>query len=113
MLSSSFEIPIIPLSSPLSLQATLFAYQRQLLQPRDTPAIINPATAVLPYCTDGGPTPEHSLNVLSDIFRNLRELAMAATTDDGKDHIRKWVGASSPQHAEGVIAFWLQEYVAD
>jgi hypothetical protein len=106
-------MPIIPLSCPLSLQAALFAYQRQLLQPQGIPAFINPATAILPYCTDGAPLPEHTLNVLSDIFRNFKELAMAATTADGKEQIRKWLGAPSPQYAEGVIAFWLQEYVAD
>ncbi len=106
-------MPVIPLWSPLSLQATLFAYQRQLLQRQETPAFINPATTILPYCTDGPPVPEHTLNVLSDIFRNFKELALAATTADGKEEIRKWLGAPSPQHAEGVIAFWLQEYVAD
>jgi hypothetical protein len=105
-------MPIIPLSSPLSLQATLFAYQRQLLQPREIHALINPVTVVLPYCTDSAPLPEHTLNVLSDLFRNFKELAIAATTADGKEQIRAWLDAASFQHAEGVIAFWLQEYVA-
>jgi len=106
-------MPVIPLSSLLSIQATLLTYQRQLLQPQEITAFISPAQAVLPYCTDGGSLPEHTLNVLSDIFRNFKELAMAATTADGKDQIRKWLGAPSPEHAEAVIAFWLQEYVAD
>lgn len=106
-------MPIIPLSEPLSLQATLFAYQRQLLQSREIPAFINAATAVLPYCTDCAPLPEHTLNVLSDVFHNFKELAMAATTADGKDQIRSWLDAQLSQHAEGVIGFWLQEYVAE
>jgi hypothetical protein len=106
-------MPIIPLSSVLSLQATLFAYQRQLLQPRNIPTVINPATVMLPYCTESPPLPEHTLNVLSDIFRNFKQLAMAATTADGQEQIRKWLSEPTPQHAEGVIAFWLQEYVAD
>jgi hypothetical protein len=106
-------MPIIPLSSALSLQATLFAYHRQLLQLRDVPAVTNPSTAMLPYCTESPPLPEHTLNVLSDIFRNFKELVMAATTANGQEQIREWLGAPSPQHAEGVIAFWLQEYVAN
>lgn len=106
-------MPIIPLLNLPSLQATLFSYQRQLLQPRDISVIANPAITILPFCTECAPLPQHTLNVLSDVFGNFKELAMAATTADGQEQIRKWLGVPSPQHAEGVIAFWLQEYVVD
>jgi hypothetical protein len=57
--------------------------------------------------------PEHTRNVLSDIFHNIRDLALAATTTDGQEEIRRWLSEPTPQQADGVIAFWSQEYVAD
>ena len=104
-------MPIIPLSGIDALQVTLSAYQRQLLQSRNVPAVINPTVTLLPYCTERPPLPEHARNVLSDIFRNFRDLAMAATTRDGQQEIRKWLSDPTPEQAEGVIAFWLHEYL--
>jgi hypothetical protein len=104
-------MPIIPLHSLLSLQATLFTFQRQLLKAKPPPPVINPTTTILQYCSANPPIAEHTRNILSDICHSFRELSKAATTADGQEEIRKWVEA--PAQAEDAIQFWLQEYIAD
>ncbi len=107
----NFDIPILPLHSVLSLQAALFTYQRQLLRAQSVSPPINPAVAILPYCTTSPPMAEHTKHVLSDIFHNFRDLAMAATTSDGQLFIKQYV--DKPQHQEEVIGFWMEEYTVD
>jgi hypothetical protein len=84
-----------------------------MLQSHNVTIIVDPTTTILPYCTERPPLPEHARNVLSDIFHNFRDLAMAATTCDGQQEIRKWLSDPTPEEAEGVVAFWLQEYLID
>jgi hypothetical protein len=110
LLSSSFELPILPISTASSLQPTLYAFHHQLLKSRSVPVPVDPAT-ILPYCTPCAPLPEHATNVLSDICPSLGDLARAATTKDGQETIRHWL--SEPTQAEEVIGFWLNEYIAD
>ena len=105
---------VIPLSSVGALQATLFAYQQQMLQPhRALPVGDDAVITMLPFCTERPPLTEHATNVLSDLFHNFRDLAIAATTYDGQQEMRRWLGKPTPDQAEGVIAFWLQEYLID
>jgi len=106
-----FDIPILPLHSVISLQAALFTYQRQLLRAQPIVTPINPATAILPYCTFNPPMPEHTKHVLSDIFHNFRDLAMAATTSDGQSFIKQYV--DQPDRQDEVIGFWTEEYTVD
>jgi len=106
-------MPIIPLSSLSSFQATLFAFQRQLVQHRPSAPMRNPTTAILPYCTVNPPLPEHSVNVLSDICQGFRDLAMAATTSEGQIEIKKWLSDPATEKADLAIDFWLQEYIHD
>ncbi len=113
LITSSFEMPVLPLLSVDSLETTLFSYQQQLLQPRVPRIIANPISAILPYCTENPPLPEYTKNVLSDLFHSFSDLATAATTTDGQNEMRRWLSESRPEQAEGPIAFWLREYIAD
>jgi hypothetical protein len=74
---------------------------------------MNPSTALLPYCSIDGSIPDHSRNVLSDIFHSIPEVAEAATTRAGQDRLRQWLSEPSAAIAENIIEFWRQEYVVD
>jgi hypothetical protein len=113
-LLSTFEIPIIPISSVSGLQQFVSSFQRQLVQARYTlrpPA--NPATELLPYCSVSGLIPEHTRNVLSDICHSMPELAQAATTQEGQAVLRQWLAEPSPAVVENIIEFWKQEYIVE
>jgi hypothetical protein len=99
---------MLPLSSAAALPETLYAFQHQLLQPRSLAAPANPAT-ILGSCSLNAPMAEHATNVLGDICASLRELARAATSTQGQEALRQWLGAP----AEDVIGFWLNEYIAE
>jgi hypothetical protein len=113
-LASSFEIPIVPLHSVLTLQSTLVGFQKQIIQTQKstTPPNIDPRTSLLPFCSIGGCIPEHPRNILSEMCHSIPELAQAASTKDGKDVLEQWF-SGVPQFMEDIVGFWEQEYVAD
>lgn len=113
LLSSNIEMPILPLSTVSSLIQTISAFHRQLFQSHTYLSTINPATALLPYCTNNPPIPEHARNVLSDICHGIPDLAQAATTTEGRRGLKSWLTEPSPAVAEDIIGFWEQEYVAE
>ena len=108
-------MPILPLASIESLQATLFSFQRQLVHTRRTISAprVNDAIALLPYCSVHPPLSEHARNVLSDVFQSIPQLAHAATTLEGQDYLRQYLSEPNLGTAENIIGFWAQEYVAD
>jgi len=109
-LPPSFEIPIIPLSSVSSLQATLFGFQRQLVVARRSAESIakgDPRVALLPYCSVDAPIPGHDRNILSEIYHSIPEIAQAATTREGKEALKKWV--EDPLVVENLVKFWEEE----
>ncbi|KAI9730459.1 MAG: hypothetical protein M1818_008154 [Claussenomyces sp. TS43310] len=110
LLNSSFDIHVLPLFDTSSLSELVFTFHRQLLQNRVIPTPLQQASRILPYCSANRPLPEHTRHVISDIVPNLKELARAATTEDGQHLIRQWL-MGSPAQADDVIDFWLQEYV--
>jgi hypothetical protein len=113
-LISSFETPIIPISSVSGLKESVSSFQRQLVQARNTRRLPgNAATELLPYCSVGGLIPEHARNVLSDICQSIPELAEAATTQEGQAVLRQWLAEPSPAVVENIIEFWKQEYIAE
>ena len=113
-LINPFNMPVIPLYSFDSLRATLFAFQRQLIQSRSTrPPQVNVMTALLPYCSNGPPIPEHARTVLSNICRSIPEIAQAATTPDGREGLRRYLSDPNPAVAEDIIHFWKEEIIFD
>ena len=113
-LLTTFEMPIVPISSVSALQQSVSSFQRQLVQTRfATSPQINPSVALLPYCSVDGRMPEHTRNVLSDICHSIPELAEAATTRSGQDVLRQWLSEPSSAVAEHIIEFWKQEYIVE
>lgn len=106
-------MPIIPLVSISSLQATLGSFHRQLRTTSLTPTPIpQPVETLLPYCTASAPMTDHTRNVLSDICHSIHELARTATMADGQEVIRSYLSEPDPSLAEDVIDFWTEEYIA-
>ena len=114
-LLSSFDIPILPLDSVSSLQALLFAFQRQLVQARKEASKprANPIATLLPFCSTNPPIPEHARNIVSDVYPSIPYLAQAATTQGGQKDIRRWLSGTVPGVAEDIIGFWEQEFIAE
>ncbi|TVY83349.1 hypothetical protein LSUE1_G000994 [Lachnellula suecica] len=115
LLSSSFEMPIIPLFSLQTLQDTLFKFQRQLIATRREKVVprIKPATSLLPFCSLNPPIPEHPRNLLSDVFQSIGDLAQAATSRDGQAYIRNLISEPESAVAEDALRFWEQEYMTN
>lgn len=104
----------MPLHSVSSLQSTLLAFQKQIVQTQKTPLSLrtDPVNKLLPFCSLGGPIPEHAMNVLSDICHSIPELAQAASTPGGQEGLRQWI--TKPPHLAGdILGFWEQEYIVD
>jgi hypothetical protein len=74
---------------------------------------MNPATALLPYCSNNPPIPEHARNLLSDICHSIPELSQAAMTSDGRKSLKEWLTEPSLAIVEDIIGFWEQEYIAE
>lgn len=110
MLTSAFEMHLLPLHDVSALPETLFVFHRQLLQTRVVPKPVRVGAAILPYCSANRPLSEHTRNIITDIVPNLTELARAATTADGQTMLRDWF-AEHPGQSDDIIDFWLQEYV--
>ncbi|POS85086.1 hypothetical protein EPUL_001600, partial [Erysiphe pulchra] len=64
---SDLEIPIIPLFSVESLEATMKVLQEQLGQPLRPPQRGISAVTLLPFCSIHPPMPNHARNLLSDL----------------------------------------------
>jgi len=50
---------------------------------------------------------------LSDICHSIPELSQAATTNDGRDALRRYLTEPSSAVAEDVIGFWEQEMIVE
>jgi hypothetical protein len=50
---------------------------------------------------------------VSDVYSNIPYLAQAATTQDGRQDIRRWLSGATSGIAEDIIGFWEQEFIAE
>lgn len=101
----------MPLASISTLQDTLSGFQRQLVTTRKASVIpkVNAVTALLPFCTNNPPLPEHARNVLSDICHGIPDVARAATTRDGQQALRQWLEDANADVAGDVVHFWARK----
>lgn len=110
----TYDISIMPLLMVSSLQPTLLAFQKQIIQTqkRMSSLQIDPVNGLLPFCSLGGPVPEHARNVLSDICHSIPGLAQAASTQEGQEGLKQWITEPSNLVAD-IVGFWEQEYIVD
>lgn len=68
------------------------------------------AQALLPYCSDTQPLSGHTVNLLSDRTKDMKDLAQQATTSPGQEGLKKCVGVAD---AERIVNFWREEVAID
>ncbi|KAI0176202.1 hypothetical protein GGR52DRAFT_349973 [Hypoxylon sp. FL1284] len=108
-LVGEFEMPIIPVNSVQAVSTNLMAFYRQICTSSGSSKKANPAQTLLPYCSDRPPLPEHTVNVLTDITSNIRDLLDTASTSAGQVKLAQYLGDNS----ESAISFWGDEYVVE
>ena len=108
-LLDSYEMPIVPLESTEALATTLTTYLRQLSAGHGSRQVPNPAISLLPYCSIHPPLPEHTVNILSDLTSDLRDLVNKLSTHEGRQSICSYLG----DDGEMMIRFWEDEYALD
>ncbi|KAI1870280.1 hypothetical protein JX265_006450 [Neoarthrinium moseri] len=105
-LIGGLEMPIIPVPTVESLPTAIKAFHYQLSTSAASRQLVTPARSLLPYCSDTGSLPEHAVNVISDITAGFKDLVSKATTPDGKQLLKDYLG----EDADRVIRFWKDEY---
>ncbi|ESZ99307.1 hypothetical protein SBOR_0348 [Sclerotinia borealis F-4128] len=95
-LMSTFQIPILPLTSVSQLIAMVQSFQRQLCIIPSSSKRVDAQYELLPFCNVGKAMTEHTRNILSDISHSIPELAHTATTPDGQDRLREWLSEPEP-----------------
>ncbi|KAH6648480.1 hypothetical protein BKA67DRAFT_365057 [Truncatella angustata] len=108
-LMSGLEMPIIPLSSTRELPATIMAFHRQLMTSAAPIKQAVTARCLLSHCSEIHHLGEHTTNLLSDITTDFRDLVHKATTLEGQQNLRDYLG----NDAERVIKFWQDEYLVE
>jgi hypothetical protein len=99
-------MPVIPISCVEALPTSIQAFHRQLLAsvcPKRQPGA---ALDLLPHCSVAHPLPEHAVNVLSDITKDLKDLLLKAMTTEGQQFLRDYLG----DDAERLINFWQHDH---
>ena len=100
------EMPVLPIVRAEALSETIQAFCRQLLQTTASATQPNAVRELLPYCSDLQRLTEHSVNVLSDITTDFRDIVTKSTAADGQQLLREFIG----EDAERLIGFWHDEY---
>ena len=102
-------MPIIPLHIIDALPETLMRLQYNISVSHTPVPIPHPITTLLPYCSTEYPFLEkHSKWRLTDIYKSIREVAEAATTEGGRQALRHLL-SDQDDAAEKIIDFWKEE----
>lgn len=102
-------MPIIPLLSPMEFTSTVMAFHHQLTTNEAPAKRVDAVRSLLPHCSYMHSLPEHTVNILSDITADFKDLIRKATTTNGKHHLRDHLG----DDAENLIHFWQDEYMVE
>ncbi|KAI2629826.1 hypothetical protein GGR54DRAFT_636010 [Hypoxylon sp. NC1633] len=103
------EMPVIPVDSVQAVPTSLMTFHRQMCINSGPQRTANPAQALLPYCSDRPPLPEHAVNVLTDITSGIRDLLDTISDSEGQAKLAGFLGNDS----ENAISFWDKEYLVE
>lgn len=101
---STFQVPILPLTSISQFLPMVQQFQRQLCVV-PTPKRIDAQYELLPFSNVGQAMTEHTRNILSDICHSIPEAARTALTPDGQEQLREWLSEPEPVAAQDIIDF--------
>ncbi|KAF6233402.1 hypothetical protein HO173_008334 [Letharia columbiana] len=108
--------PLLPIPSPHHLLAILRTYTTAPApSPSPSPPPPPPAAtlSLLPHVTATAPArplSTHTTNVLSDLCRSVREVAVLAGTEGGRGVLGEWLGEEG---GKGVAEFWEGEWMVE
>ncbi|KAI1128387.1 hypothetical protein F5Y10DRAFT_240566 [Nemania abortiva] len=109
-LVGNWELPVIPVESVAAVPASLLALRRELVASDANRKAANPASSLLPFCSDKGRLAEHSVNVLTDMTSGFRDLLSKLSSD------AQFVAEISQlldEDADKLKGFWVNDYLVD
>lgn len=141
-LTEASSIPVLPLATLDGLSALLKTYTAGLSRPLPKAAPLTRSLDLLPYCSACGPLPQFAVNLTTDLFTSLQDLATTALRADVKrsrnteamqgqmwdseeqEQLLTEEGGADERMAmlrdqlgqetlDGMIDFWADEWVAD
>ncbi|KAI1118920.1 hypothetical protein F5Y14DRAFT_184692 [Nemania sp. NC0429] len=110
-LIGNWDLPIIPVESVVAMPASLEALRRQLVCPvASSPKALSPTTCLLPFCSDGTPLADHTVNLITDTTSGFRNLVAKLSSDTVfESEIAPLLG----DDAHTLRRFWTGEYLVD
>ncbi|KAI1739350.1 hypothetical protein F4680DRAFT_449096 [Xylaria scruposa] len=107
-LVGNWELPVIPVPSVATVEGSLATLRHQLMTTSRKPP--GPASRLLPFCSDREPLANHSVNVLTDVTSDFRDLMDKLSSDPMfESEIALLLGPD----AEKMRSFWIDEYLVD
>ncbi|KAI1356311.1 hypothetical protein F5Y01DRAFT_75226 [Xylaria sp. FL0043] len=105
-----WELPIIPVDSVAAVPARLAAIQSQLPSSAANRKLPSPASHLLPFCSDGVPLAEHTVNILTDTTSGFGDLVDKLSTNAV---FESEIGQLLGDDAEKLKNFWADNYLVD
>ncbi|KAK2060528.1 hypothetical protein LY76DRAFT_509826 [Colletotrichum caudatum] len=105
---NKLELPLIPLTSVAALPSTLANLQTvpAATHPTDSPVQCGPISLLKHMSSGSDPLSEHAANLLGELGRSPREVAVLAVTNQGRARILDLLG---PAEGTRVLSFLAQE----
>ncbi|KAI0452773.1 hypothetical protein F5B21DRAFT_482266, partial [Xylaria acuta] len=105
-LVGNWELPVIPVGSVAAVEASLATLRHQLMAASRKPP--GPASSLLPFCSDREPLAKHTINVLTDVTSDFRDLLDKLSSNSVfESEIAPLLGPD----AEKLKSFWMDEYL--
>ncbi len=106
--NNMFDMPIIPLSSPEALPATLDIFMGSVVSSRTTRrGPVDLIRELLPHCAIQRPLSNQSIQFLSHDSMGFKDLLGQITTPEGQAKLGTAIG---PGETARLISFWIHEF---
>ncbi|RYC62225.1 hypothetical protein CHU98_g4001 [Xylaria longipes] len=107
-LAGNWDLPVIPVESVAAVEASLATLRHQLMTASRKPP--GPASSLLPFCSDREPLANHTINILTDVTSDFRDLLDKLSSNSVfESEIAPLLGPD----AEKLKNFWTDEYLVD
>ncbi|KAI0442458.1 hypothetical protein F4803DRAFT_369910 [Xylaria telfairii] len=107
-LIGNWELPVIPVKSVAAIETSLATLRHQLMATSRKPP--GPASSLLPFCSDREPLSNHTINVLTDVASDFKDLLDKLSSNSVfESEIAPLVGPD----ADKLRCFWTDEYLVD
>ncbi|KAI1756518.1 hypothetical protein F4782DRAFT_269114 [Xylaria castorea] len=107
-LVGNWELPVVPVPSVAAVEASLATLRNQLMAASRKPP--GPASRLLPFCSDREPLATHTVNVLTDVTSDFRDLLNKLSSNTVfESEIALLLGPDT----EKLKSFWTDEYLVD